>query len=118
MVSPTFTTPFSILPVTTVPRPEIEKTSSIGIKKSLSVARTGVGIYSSTLAISSRTFADHSPSVPALASLRACRAEPATIGVSSPGKSYSFRSSRISISTSSRSSASSTISALFINTTI
>jgi hypothetical protein len=42
------------------------------------------------------------------------RAEPMMIGVSSPGKSYLDRSSRTSISTSSRSSASSTMSALFM----
>jgi hypothetical protein len=34
--SPTFTLPRSTLPVTTVPRPEIEKTSSIGIRNGLS----------------------------------------------------------------------------------
>ena len=43
---------------------------------------------------------------------RATRAEPRMIGISSPGKSYSERSSRISISTRSRSSSSSTRSAL------
>ena len=49
---------------------------------------------------------------------RALRAEPLITGISSPGKSYSERSSRISISTSSRSSSSSTISHLFMNTTM
>ena len=33
MLSPTLTSPRSILPVTTVPRPLMEKTSSTGIKK-------------------------------------------------------------------------------------
>jgi len=42
--SPTFTTPRSQRPVTTVPRPLIVKTSSIGIKNGLSTARTGVGM--------------------------------------------------------------------------
>ncbi|EPP37267.1 hypothetical protein CP8484711_1666B, partial [Chlamydia psittaci 84-8471/1] len=42
--------------VTTVPRPEIENTSSIGIKKGLSTSRSGVGILSSTACISSRIF--------------------------------------------------------------
>ncbi|CFO04654.1 Uncharacterised protein [Bordetella pertussis] len=53
-----------------------------------------------------------SPLSPSSASL----AEPFTIGVSSPGKSYLLSSSRTSISTSSSSSASSTMSALFRNT--
>ena len=39
--SPTFMTPDSTLPVTTVPRPEIEKTSSTGIKKGLSFGLSG-----------------------------------------------------------------------------
>ena len=37
--SPTFTIPRSIRPVTTVPRPEIENTSSTGIKNGLSMTR-------------------------------------------------------------------------------
>ena len=49
---------------------------------------------------------------------RALRAEPLMIGVSSPGKPYSLRVSRISISTSSRSSGSSTWSTLFMKTMI
>ena len=53
-VSPTFTIPRSTRPVTTVPRPEIENTSSIGIRKGWSIGRSGCGIYSSTFAISSR----------------------------------------------------------------
>ena len=41
--SPVWTTPCSILPVTTVPRPVIENTSSIGIRKGLSRSRWGSG---------------------------------------------------------------------------
>ena len=48
--SPTFTIPRSTRPVTTVPRPEIENTSSIGIRKGWSIGRSGWGIYSSNLA--------------------------------------------------------------------
>ena len=40
--SPTFTLPRSIRPVTTVPRPEIEKMSSIGIRNGRSIARSGM----------------------------------------------------------------------------
>ena len=36
--------PRSTRPVTTVPRPVIEKTSSIGIRKGLSTSRTGSGM--------------------------------------------------------------------------
>ena len=43
--SPTFTLPRSTRPVTTVPRPEIEKISSIGIANGLSTSRTGCGMY-------------------------------------------------------------------------
>jgi hypothetical protein len=35
--------PRSTRPVTTVPRPLMENTSSMGIKKSLSTARSGMG---------------------------------------------------------------------------
>src|SRR6185312_356872 len=42
--SPTLITPRSIRPVTTVPRPEIENTSSTGIRNGLSIARTGSGM--------------------------------------------------------------------------
>ena len=41
--SPTFTLPRSTRPVTTVPRPEIENTSSIGIRNGLSTCRSGIG---------------------------------------------------------------------------
>ena len=42
--SPTFTIPRSTRPVTTVPRPVIEKMSSIGIRNGLSTGRGGVGM--------------------------------------------------------------------------
>ena len=42
--SPTLTMPVSTRPVTTVPRPEIENTSSIGIRNGLSSGRSGCGI--------------------------------------------------------------------------
>ena len=110
-VSPTLTVPRSTRPVATVPRPVIENTSSTGIKKGLSVSRTGSGIYSSTVFINSTiaSLAFGSPS-------SAFKAEPRIIGVSSPGNPYSFNNSRTSISTSSSNSSSSTISHLFKNT--
>ncbi|GAV37034.1 hypothetical protein ROTAS13_04726 [Roseomonas sp. TAS13] len=42
--SPTFTMPRSTRPVTTVPRPEIENTSSIGIRNGRSFGRSGCGM--------------------------------------------------------------------------
>jgi hypothetical protein len=42
--SPTLMMPRSTRPVTTVPRPEIENTSSTGIRKAPSTARSGVGM--------------------------------------------------------------------------
>jgi hypothetical protein len=42
--SPTLTMPRSMRPVTTVPRPEIENTSSTGIRNAPSMARSGVGM--------------------------------------------------------------------------
>ena len=42
--SPTFTIPRSTRPVTTVPRPEIENTSSIGIRNGRSFGRSGCGM--------------------------------------------------------------------------
>src|SRR6267378_4296980 len=42
--SPTFTIPRSTRPVTTVPRPEIENTSSTGIRNGPSTARLGIGM--------------------------------------------------------------------------
>ena len=43
-LSPTFTFPRSTRPVPTVPRPEIENTSSTAISNGLSIARSGVGM--------------------------------------------------------------------------
>jgi hypothetical protein len=42
--SPTLITPRSIRPVTTVPRPEIENTSSTGIRNGRSFGRSGCGM--------------------------------------------------------------------------
>jgi hypothetical protein len=42
--SPTLMIPRSIRPVTTVPRPEIENTSSTGIRNGWSFGRSGCGI--------------------------------------------------------------------------
>ena len=109
----TLTSPLSILPVTTVPLPWIVKISSMGIKKGLSSSLTGSGMKESKEFTSSLIFSTLSASPS-----RAFRAEPVIIGVSSPGKSYSVRRSLTSISTSSISSASSTWSALFKNTTM
>ena len=50
--SPTLITPRSIRPVTTVPRPEIENTSSTGIRNGLSIARTGSGMQLSSASTS------------------------------------------------------------------
>ena len=113
--SPTFTIPRSTRPVTTVPRPEIENTSSIGIRKSLSIARSGTGMYASTASISSMMHLASSES--GSADSPAFSAEPFTIGVLSPGNPYDVNSSRTSSSTSSSSSGSSTMSVLFRNTT-
>ena len=110
--SPTLSIPLSTLPVATVPRPVIENTSSIGIRNAWSFALCGSGMYVSTASISSRILSPHSPS----GSSSALSADPLTIGVSSPGNSYSSRSSLTSISTRSSSSSSSTISHLFRNT--
>ena len=100
-------------PVTTVPRPVIVNTSSIGMRNGLSTSRTGSGMYESTAAMSSRIFGVHSGSPSS-----AFSAETWITGMSSPGNSYLERSSRTSISTSSSSSGSSTMSALFRATTI
>ena len=40
----TLTIPRSMRPVTTVPRPEIENTSSTGIRNGLSISRFGIGM--------------------------------------------------------------------------
>ena len=80
--SPVLITPDSTLPVTTVPLPEIEKTSSTGIKKSLSLGLSGWGINSSTDFINSIIeFLPISSSLPSTAA----KAEPLIIGVLSPG---------------------------------
>ena len=57
--SPTFTLPRSIRPVTTVPRPEIEKMSSIGIRNGLSSSRAGCGTLLSTASISASICFSH-----------------------------------------------------------
>ncbi len=57
--SPTFTIPLSTRPVTTVPRPEIENTSSIGIKNGLSIGRSGSLKYPSM--VSANFFTDGTP---------------------------------------------------------
>ena len=43
-VSPVLTIPCSTRPVATVPRPVIEKTSSMGMRNGLSRSRTGSGM--------------------------------------------------------------------------
>ena len=111
--SPVWTTPCSTLPVTTVPRPVIENTSSIGIKNGLSRSRVGSGTNESTASINANT-----PAAASASPSSAFNAETRTIGVSSPGNSYSLSSSRTSSSTSSNSSSSSTWSTLFSATTI
>ena len=55
-VSLTLTMPRSIAPVTTVPRPVIVKTSSIGMRNGLSISRSGSGIALSTASMSSMSF--------------------------------------------------------------
>src|SRR5688572_28263464 len=113
--SPTLTMPRSTRPVTTVPLPEMEKTSSTGIRNGLSISRLGVGMYASSASASFMiAFTPMSESSPS----SALSAEPITIGVLSPGKSYLDSSSLTSTSTSSKSSLSSTMSALFRNTTM
>ncbi len=77
MVSPTLTLPPSIRPVTTVPRPVIENTSSIGMMNGLSNARSGSSKNSSTVLINSSTLDSHSSSPSS-----ALSADTRTIGVS------------------------------------
>ena len=74
--------PCSIRPVTTVPRPGIVMTSSIGMRNGLSTSRWGSGMKVSTASMSSRIFGTHSPSPSS-----ALSAETWTIGMSSPGNS-------------------------------
>ncbi len=113
-LSPVCTTPRSIRPVATVPRPEIENTSSTGIRNGLSRSRCGSGMYVSRASSSSKMHFASALSASPLSS--ALSALPRMIGVLSPGNSYWSRSSRTSISTRSSSSGSSTMSHLFMNT--
>ena len=108
--------PRSIRPVTTVPRPSIEKISSIGNRNGFSVSRTGSGIFSSTAAIKSQIGLAASSS--ADFDSNAFKAEPRIILALSPSNSYFVNSSRTSASTNSTNSSSSTISTLFKKTTI
>ncbi len=78
----TFTIPRSMRPVTTVPRPEMENTSSTGIRKGLSTSRLGTGMYWS---ISSTSFTTEGTPMSLLSPSSALSAEPITIGVLSPG---------------------------------
>ena len=103
-----WTIPCSTLPVTTVPRPVIVNTSSIGIKNGLSKSRCGSGMNVSAASINSITLACHSASPS-----NAFNADTRTTGASSPGNSYSVNNSRTSNSTRSNNSSSSTMSALF-----
>ncbi len=105
--------PRSIRPVATVPRPVIENTSSTGIKNGLSTSRSGIGTCRSNASNNSQIF----PTAPASPS-NARNADPRITGTSSPGYSYFANNSRTSSSTKSKSSASSTKSHLFKNTTI
>src|SRR4030095_15191077 len=82
--SPVFTIPCSTRPVTTVPRPVIENTSSIGIRNGRSSARFGSGMNESSASISSSM---HLFAVSSFGSCPAFSADPLMIGVSSPGKS-------------------------------
>ena len=99
--------------VTTVPRPVMVNTSSMGMRKGLSMSRWGSGTKLSTASMSSRILA-----VQASSPSSALSALTRTTGVSSPGNSYWVSSSRTSSSTRSSSSSSSTASALFRATTM
>src|SRR5580765_3709469 len=115
--SPTLTMPRSMRPVATVPRPLMPNTSSTGMRNGLSMARSGVGMYESTASISSWMGLYASLLVSSGAS-SALSAEPRMTGMSSPGNSYLLNSSRTSSSTRSSNSGSSTMSHLFMNTTM
>src|SRR6478609_1755389 len=78
--------PRSARPVTTVPRPVMVKTSSIGIRNGLSRSRTGSGTDSSTAAIRSSTDLTHSGSPSS-----AFRPETRTTGALSPSKPCELR---------------------------
>ena len=109
------TSPLSILPVTTVPRPSIEKISSIGIKNGFSVSRVGSGICSSK-ALSNSIIGFWASA--SFGFSIAFKAEPLIIGISSPGNSYFLSKSFTSSSTKSINSGSLTWSILFKKTTI
>ena len=111
--SPVWTIPCSTLPVTTVPRPVIVNTSSIGIKNGLSKSRSGSGTYEVD-----RVHQLHDLGLPLRITLKSLQALTRTTGRSSPGNPYDVSSSRTSSSTSSNSSSSSTASALFNATTM
>ena len=74
----TFTMPRSMRPVTTVPRPEIENTSSTGIRNGPSIARSGTGMY---VSISSTSFTTEGTPSSLLSPSSAFSAEPLMIGV-------------------------------------
>ncbi len=114
---PVLITPRSIRPVTTVPRPLIENTSSTDIMNGLSISRTGSGMYSSITRNSSLMLSYSAASGSVLSLSNACSALPLTIGISSPGNPYPSNISRSSNSTSSNSSGSSIMSTLFRYTT-
>jgi len=102
--SQTLTIPCSIFPVTTVPLPLIENTSSTGIRNVLSKSLSGTGTYDSIASNKSRIgFAAPSKS---FGLFKAARPEPLITGVSSPGNSYLDKRSLIYISTKSNISAS------------
>ena len=112
-VSFSLTTPRSMRPVATVPRPVIENTSSMDIRKGLSISRTGSGISESMASM--RSLIAFTPSgLPS----RAAVAEPRMIFAVLPSNWYLVRRSRISSSTRSRRSGSSIRSTLFRKTTI
>ena len=115
--SPTFIFPRSILPVPTVPRPEIEKTSSTAIEKGLSISLFGSGINSSIVFINSVIGLHFGQSSFPQPQFIASNALPLIIGVLSPGNLYLVKRSLTSNSTKSKSSLSSTISTLFKKTT-
>ena len=75
-------TPRSIRPVTTVPRPVIENTSSTGIRNGFSISRTGSGMLSSHGCHQLDDFSPHSASPSS-----ALSAETRITGTSSPGNS-------------------------------
>gem|GEM_PF-2822405 len=116
--SPTLIIHCSILPVTTVPLPLIENTSSTGIRNGLSRGLSGTGTNFSIASNNSIiVLAQYFLSI-SVGFCRATNHEPLITGVSSPGNSYLDSNSLISISTRSNISGSSTISHLFMYTTM